>query len=93
LVELWWVLTRGYGYANREALIPLVRLTETSAIVVQDRDLVVAALDAVRAGGADFADALIVAVSGAHGCDSVETFDKGAIGRAGMVPIGFSPKR
>jgi predicted nucleic-acid-binding protein len=87
LIELWWVLTRTYGYRPSDALIPLTRLTETAVIVVQDRDLVVAALTAVRMRGADFADALIVAVAEARGCESVETFDAGAIRRAGMTPV------
>ena len=88
LVELWWVLTRAYGYSAAEALIPLKRLTETSTIVIQDRDLVLQALIAVD-DGADFADALIVAVASAADCN-VETFDKSAIVRAGMVPVAAS---
>ncbi|MDR0285536.1 MAG: type II toxin-antitoxin system VapC family toxin [Propionibacteriaceae bacterium] len=87
LVELWWVLTRSYGYTPAEALIPLNRLTETATIVIQDRDRVVTALDAVRDQGADFADALIVSVSAANGCRTVETFDKAAVRRAGMTPL------
>ena len=84
LVELWWVLTRAYKKKASEALSFLTRLTETATIVIQDRDLVITALAAVRDSGADFADALIVAVSTASDCSAVETFDAGAIKHAGM---------
>ena len=88
LVEIWWVLTRAYKKKTSEALDFLARLTQTATIVVQDRELVIAALAAVRERGADFADALVVAVATANGCSAIETFDADAIKRAGMRRIG-----
>ena len=87
LVELWWVLTRSYKYSPAQALIPVDALCHTVGIVVQDVDLAIEAATAVRDKGADFADALIVATAKAAGCTSVETFDKGAISRAGMCAV------
>jgi len=57
-----------------------------STLVIQDHELVTTALSAVRDHKADFADALIVAISAAHNCRNVETFDTHAIKRAGMRP-------
>ena len=87
LVELWWVLTRSYKYSSAQALIPVEQLCQTAAILVQDPVLVAQAIAAVRDNGADFADALIVAISKNAGCASIETFDKGAIKHAGMSPL------
>jgi len=88
MVEIWWVLTRGYKKTPDQALSFLARLTETATLVIQDRELVIAALAAVRRNGADFADALFVAVAGAQSCSSVATFDTGAIKRSGMKLAG-----
>ena len=87
MVELWWVLTRVYKKKPGEALAFLTRLTETATIVVQDRESVIGALTAVRDQGADFTDALIVAVSESNGCSAVESFDTQAVTRAGMRPV------
>jgi len=90
LVELWWVLTRSYKYNPARALVPVDQLCHTAGIVVQDVDLVMEAIAAVRDKGADFADALIVATAKSAGCVSVETFDKAAISRAGMCALAGS---
>ena len=88
MVEIWWVLRRAYKKTMDEALAFLTRLTETATIVIQDQDLVIAALAAVRSAKADFADALIVAIASANNCLAVETFDVDAIKCAGMKPVG-----
>jgi len=90
MVEIWWVLTRAYNKTADQALAFLTRLTETATIVIQDRELVLAALAAVRETRADFADALIVAVATANNCSAVETLDAGAIKRAGMTPAALA---
>ncbi|MCL2788029.1 MAG: hypothetical protein FWD59_05975 [Micrococcales bacterium] len=63
-------------------------MTMPRPAVIQDRELVVRALSAVRDAGADFADALIVAVAAAHNAPTVESFDADAVKCAGMTPIG-----
>ncbi|MDR2703456.1 MAG: type II toxin-antitoxin system VapC family toxin [Cellulomonadaceae bacterium] len=87
LVELWWVLTRFYKYSPSQAVIPLSRLCELRNIVVQNPILVKTAIKEVTDYGADFADALIVAVARSEHCQRVETFDRQAIARAGMAPL------
>jgi predicted nucleic-acid-binding protein len=87
LVEVWWVLTQVYKKPTPSVAKFLTYLCETSTIVVQDRDAATAALRAVTEKRADFADALIVAVSQAHNCNRVETLDTQAIARAGMSPL------
>jgi len=76
-----------YKKKTIEALAFLTQLTETATIVVQDRESVITALTSVRKQGADFADALIVAVSASNDCSAVKTFDTQAIKRAGMKLI------
>jgi predicted nucleic-acid-binding protein len=87
LVEVWWVLTRAYDYSRDQALVPLDKLVDMAVIVLQEVEVVEAALAVVRRTGADFADALIVEVAKAAGAGAVETFDRQAISRAGMAPV------
>jgi len=87
LAELWWVLTRSYHKTARQVAGLIDRLLDIEAIHTQDPDLVTDALQAVVTQQADFADALIVAVSLAHGCDQTRTFDAKATNRAGMVGV------
>jgi len=91
MVEIWWVLTRAYKKTPSETAAFLTRLSEVATLVIQDQELVAAALAAVRDHKADFSDALIAAVAQAHNCSAVDTFDTGAIKRAGMVPVGAEP--
>jgi predicted nucleic-acid-binding protein len=85
LVELWWVLTSAYGQDRLRVAAFIDRLLTTATIAVQSPDLVHAALRAVNADGADFADAMIAVTDAADGCDRTMTFDRKAARRAGMT--------
>ena len=87
VVELWWVLTRVYRYSAIDTAAFIAQLCDADCLLVQDREAVTTAIAAVRDHQADFPDALIVAVSRANDCPTVETFDQDAIKLAGMVPI------
>ena len=87
LAELWWVLTHAYNYSPAHALVAVETLRRTEHIVIQDVADVDAALDLVRQHGADFADALIMAVNRRAGCEGVLTFDRRAVKRAGMTHL------
>ena len=87
LVELWWVLTRSYNKTTQQAASFIDKLLDVETIYVQDADLVTDALQAVIEKHADFADALIVAVSTAQGCTQTRTFDTKAVDRAGMTAV------
>lgn len=83
LVETWWVLCRAYGYDATETARYLTALLETEELVVQEPDIVRAALRDTSAG-ADFADAVIARTAAAAGCEGTVTFDRRAAERAGM---------
>ena len=85
LVEVWWVLTRTYRLKSADVASFIDNLLNTASLEVQKPDLVHKALRAVRTNHADFADALITAVSTDDGCTEVTTFDVKAAQRAGMT--------
>ena len=76
LCELSWVLRGAYDVSKGDLLLTLDRLLATSQFVIGDKDVVRRALDAYRAGGADFADYVIGALHRAAGCDRTVTFDR-----------------
>jgi predicted nucleic-acid-binding protein len=84
LVETWWVLCRAYGYTADAAAGYLTALLSSDELVVQDPDVVRAALRDT-ANGADFADAVIARTARAAGCTETLTFDRRAAERAGMT--------
>jgi predicted nucleic-acid-binding protein len=92
LVETWWVLTRTYRRSSAAVAGFISGLCASSAMVIENRDQVEEALEVVRERHADFADALIVAVARAAGCGGVETFDQGAVLRAGMTHVESQAK-
>ena len=75
LVEIYWVLTRGYGISSDDVAAVLEVLADSGDIVVQDQSNARAALRDLRKG-ADFADALISHTCRASGCSAVFSFDR-----------------
>ncbi|MCL2787666.1 MAG: type II toxin-antitoxin system VapC family toxin [Micrococcales bacterium] len=87
LVETWWVLTRVYGKSIHDAAALIDTILDIATITTQDYDLVTEALDAVTTAGADFADAMIVAVARRNACQQIRTFEKGAVRHANMTEV------
>lgn len=85
LVELAWVLGRGYGYDKPVIANVLSKLLTTAELKVEDAALVANALRVFQSSNADFADCLIAERNLNHGCDATLTFDR----KAAQVP-GFS---
>ncbi len=84
LAELNWVLRTRYA-ASREAMSEaLLRIIADRRFTIQDEHAAWVALDAYRAPGVDFSDALIAAVDRLHGCRKTVTFDRGASRVQGM---------
>jgi predicted nucleic-acid-binding protein len=84
LCELTWVLREAYGRTKADLVKTLDLLLATRQFDIGDKDLVRAALDAYRAGRADFADYLL-GVSHRHaGCIETVTFDRRLRGAAGF---------
>lgn len=78
LVELCWVLGRGYGYARPEQVRVLQALLQVAELNVQQPPLVWAAIRAFEHGRADFSDYLIAEVNRAAGCNATRTLDRKA---------------
>jgi predicted nucleic-acid-binding protein len=77
LVELDWLLRRGY-HLSKEARLAIVHaLIQADEIEFEDGEGVVRAL-ALAEDGADFADALVARTMDLFGADRVVTFDKAA---------------
>jgi len=78
LVELIWVLGRGYGYPRQMLSEVLATLLSSEELRIEDAQLVRAALAAFGAGAADFADCLIGTLHVQAGCETTLTFDRKA---------------
>lgn len=83
MVELFWVLQRQYRLPRHQISKGIGRLLEVREIAIQDRGLVVQALEQFNEG-ADFADALIADLNKKAGCSHTVTFDKTASKQLGM---------
>jgi predicted nucleic-acid-binding protein len=76
LCELTWVLREAYDQTRTSLLSTLDLLLSTRQFEIGDKDLVREAIEAFRAGSADFADYLIGAMSRRDGCAETVTFDR-----------------
>lgn len=74
LAETHWVLRRGYKHAPDAIAAAFAEMSASSEILLEQPDIVTAALDAAR-HGADFADALISLVARRAGARTTMTFD------------------
>ena len=83
LLELWWVLKRLYRATSAELKLTVEDLLATRQFVLEQRGAVIRALKTLDAGAGDIADALIVELAQAAGCERVVTFDKAAV-KSGM---------
>lgn len=80
--ELYWVLTRAYGFSREEVVERLAALALADEIRPEDPTGISRAVAATRRG-ADFADALVDAAAHQSGCATVVTFDRRAADRLG----------
>jgi predicted nucleic-acid-binding protein len=76
LCELCWVLRAAYRVSKADLLLTLDRILATSQFVVGDKDVVRAAVEAYRAGQAEFADYVIGLAHHEAGCDRTATLDR-----------------
>ena len=76
LCELSWVLLGAYEVSKDDLVLTIDRLLGTSQFTIGDKDVVRQALEAYRAGRADFADYVIGALGRSAGCESTATFDR-----------------
>lgn len=76
LCELAWVLRSRYRMGRQELVLALQALLDAPLLELQDRDLVLRALDDFRAGKASFPDYLIGWQNWQAGCEETLTFDQ-----------------
>lgn len=80
LTETVWTLRSAFGWDRPKIAAALRRLAGKPDVEFADRDRVIAAINAIEAGG-DFADELIVGAARAQGCTQLATFDTGLAAR------------
>ncbi|WP_419934350.1 PIN domain-containing protein [Candidatus Palauibacter sp.] len=78
LVELVWVLRRGYRYEKAAVIQAIRALLGTAELIVENAEVVQLALRDYESGTADFADYLIGRANRACGCARTYTFDRRA---------------
>lgn len=74
LAETFWVLRSAYRHSPEDIVRALSAVVQAESFVVEQRDVVVAAL-ADASNGADFADALIARAGRRAGARATMTFD------------------
>jgi predicted nucleic-acid-binding protein len=87
LCELVWVLSSVHGYGRPAIVNVIEELLATRDILLEDDDLVRAALRVFASRGIDFADALIGQVNQARGCEATATFDRKAAKLDGFIEV------
>ena len=88
-LELVWVLGRSYGFSRDQVATTLESLVGSEELLVEAADDVVRAANAMRHGGAEFSDRMILAAAIRSGADSVHTFDQTFAQFPGVVEITY----
>jgi predicted nucleic-acid-binding protein len=84
LVELVWVLERGYGYDKYSIITVLKQISATTELKVETSALVWQAILAYQDSSAGFADCLLAAINQQHECSATYTFDQNAAKMQGL---------
>ncbi|WP_263356271.1 PIN domain-containing protein [Acidicapsa ligni] len=84
IVELWWVLSRGYKLSRAQCIQATATLLASQQLVIEAEPLVWDALLLVEQTNSDLSDCLIAGCARASGCNSVVTFDRNAVKATGM---------
>ena len=87
LAELVWVLDSVYRFGRPEIAAAIDSLLVGGDRIVEHHDEVRAALTEYRSGGIGFADAIIVRVNRARGCETTATFDRKAMKLDGFTLV------
>ncbi len=76
LCEVVWVLESVYGFDKATVVDTIEKVLMTAQFEIENKDLVLGALDDFRNSKADFADCLIGRRNLAAGCSETVTFDR-----------------
>jgi len=85
LVEMVWVIQGAYAASKMETVAIIHQLLQVDAFMVENREIVVQAVQLYEKSGADFADCLIARCAHHAGCSKIFTFDKKAAKTTGMT--------
>lgn len=88
MLELVWVLRKGYGFGRAEIARALQSLMEAEEFEIENETTVHQALDAYAQGGPGFADHLILSVSRARGSRALATLDRRLARLDGVTLLG-----
>jgi predicted nucleic-acid-binding protein len=88
ILELVWVLSRQNRIDRRGISTILSQLLTREELVIEQSQIIQAALHSYMRGRADFADCLIAASAKAAGCSRTVTFDLIAARDAGLELVG-----
>ena len=87
LVEMAWVLARGYRQTRQELLATLRSVLSSKTLCFESFQRLATALTSFEEGRGDFADYLIRERAQEAGCKSVVTFDRRLKGQAGFKVV------
>ncbi|HEY2069469.1 MAG TPA: type II toxin-antitoxin system VapC family toxin [Rhizomicrobium sp.] len=85
LAETVWVLGRSYRFKNEAVASAVERILEIDVLVVEKKQEVFTAMEAMRLHNHGFADVLIGALGASAGCTHTVTFDHDASGIPGFA--------
>lgn len=85
LVELVWVLDRGYGRQRPDIVAALRALAGNATVCIESRQLLPQALSLYAQGPAGFADCLLAVKAAQAGCQTLRSFDRNMRGLPGFV--------
>lgn len=86
VLEIWWVLTRVYGFQKVQVIEIIEELLEAKEIEAEHHAILMKSLDQFRREKADFEDLLIANIHEVAGCLYTATFDKKA-GKTGRMRV------
>lgn len=76
IAEVLWVLSSEYKFARLKVIEGIHKIVNTPNIHIDDKDLIISALDIFEENNIDFIDAYNAAVMLHKGIDSIYSYDK-----------------
>lgn len=89
VLELVWVLGGSYGFSRDQIATTLENLVGSEELLVEAADDLVRAANAMRHGGAEFSDRMILVAATRSGADTVHTFDRTFAQLPGVMEIQY----
>lgn len=93
VLELVWVLRRGYGLSRQRVAEILVELLETRGLLFEEAADVAHAAAAYARGGPEFADRMILGAATRVGAVPLYTMDRGLAAMRGATAVLRAPGR